>query len=175
VSIGIIDIGGQPTLIRDLDFNARCCCGLPCIEWSRYARRLSTPIYANAPPPVFPCCGLLQSYSVQTTEFTINFATFRLSGAISVAADIEFEGYWFGVGGTFEVLDFFNGWQTYDLPVGFATLSHNQARCQYELVVGGTDGTSFEGSGIFRLDVSTGQGPTGTYPHQTIFGSASVS
>ena len=103
---------GAAIIVRDLDYQSKCCCGLPCVAWERWARRFSDGIYRNSPPPTFPCCGMLEAYSVGGGVFSWvrQDLEYMLVGNISVFARStgswsEFSGVYDGFGGFLYVRD----------------------------------------------------------------------
>jgi hypothetical protein len=152
---------GAAIIVRDLDYDSQCCCGLPCVEWSRYARRNSSGFYTDSPPPSFPCCGLLEQYSVSAEWVSRSGQQFRIVGAVTVIADIEFEGAWTGNGGALQVLSSV-GWEDWYQQPAIAALTHRgkaSGGCEYELSIGGGQ-TLID---TFRIFVSPRTGPTGEY------------
>jgi len=168
----IASSGGRAIIVRAIDYESQCCCGLPCVNWTRFASR--DQLYAGSPPPSFPCCGLLESYSVTGNWTSGGGNLFRLTSPITVSAVLGTPGLWDGEGGTLQASSDGLDWYDWFEQPAIAAISFRgrdpevPGRCRYQVSIGG--GNTFRDS--FFLSVGPRGGPIGQY---TAFFPASVS
>jgi hypothetical protein len=156
--------GGTPIVVRSLDYESQCCCGCPCVEWSRFTS--GSPIFGNPPPPSFPCCGLAQAYSLETVDGFGSEpegvdAKFRLSGSILLAANLQAECVWSGGGASVQVFNYqTEQWENFDGQFAIAACLNRPTACEYEVILN-INPLGFAIS--FRKSRGARQGPEGIY------------